>query len=91
MIWHDAKAYCIWLTDRWRASRTIGSKERVRLLTEPERERAVNGDINRFCNLISATGIDLVYPWGATWLSNVVNSEEIGLNNTCTVGLFPSG
>lgn len=83
--WHDARAYCAWLTTQWRSNGTIGPEEQVRLPTEPEWERAARGDQND-------TGIDgLVYPWGTTWQDDAANSEETGFNSTCAVGLFPKG
>ncbi|OHW92573.1 serine threonine-protein kinase [Colletotrichum incanum] len=85
LTWHDARAYCSWLTDRWRKIGKIGPDEQVRLPTEPEWERAAKGDY--IC-----TGSDtLVYPWGTTWEDQAANSETTGLNSTCAVGLFPKG
>jgi len=85
LTWHDARAYCDWLTTRWRAEGRIGSDEIVRLPTEPEWERAARGD--------QPDGGDevIVYPWGSSWIDDAANSEEAGFNNTCTVGLFPKG
>ncbi|OLN97157.1 Serine/threonine-protein kinase pkn1 [Colletotrichum chlorophyti] len=85
LTWHDARAYCSWLTARWQTSGRISTREEVRLPTEPEWERAARGDQN-------VTGDDgLVYPWGTTWRDDAANSEEAGFNTTCAVGLFPSG
>lgn len=82
LTWHDARAYCDWLTDRWRAEARIAIDDVVRLPTEPEWERAARG-------LQSADG--LVYPWSGPWHDDRANSAEAGLNQTCAVGLFPSG
>ncbi|KAK2063052.1 DUF323-domain-containing protein, partial [Colletotrichum caudatum] len=85
LTWHDARAYCSWLTHRWRKIGKIGSHEQVRLPTEPEWERAARGDR-------TDPGSDgLVYPWGTTWEDQAANSESTGLNATCAVGLFPRG
>lgn len=85
LTWHDARAYCAWLTTQWRSNGTISPEEQVRLPTEPEWERAARGDQN-------GTDIDgLVYPWGTTWQDDAANSEESGFNSTCAVGLFPKG
>ncbi|WYZ42725.1 hypothetical protein EsH8_VI_000424 [Colletotrichum jinshuiense] len=85
LTWHDARAYCSYLTTRWRASGKIGYHEEVRLPTEPEWERAARGDQND-------TGSDgLVFPWGTTWQDESANSEEAGFNTTCAVGIFPQG
>lgn len=85
LTWHDARAYCAWLTTKWRSNGTIGPEEEVRLPTEPEWERAARGDQND-------TDTDgLVYPWGTTWEDDAANREETGFNSTCAVGLFPKG
>lgn len=85
LTWHDARAYCAWLTTKWRSNGGIGPEEEVRLPTEPEWERAARGDQKD-------TGEDgLVFPWGTTWQDDAANSEETGFNGTCAVGLFPRG
>ncbi|NGP18816.1 formylglycine-generating enzyme family protein [Devosia aurantiaca] len=84
LTWHDARAYCDWLTIQWRAESRIGADEAVRLPTEPEWERASRGD--------QGDGGDaIVYPWGLSWNSDAANSEESGFNAPCAVGLFPAG
>lgn len=85
ITWHDARAYCAWLTTRWRSNGTIGPEDQVRLPTEPEWERAARGDQN------DVGGDGLVYPWGTTWQEDAANSEEAGFNSTCAVGLFAKG
>ncbi|KAF9876577.1 ser thr phosphatase family protein [Colletotrichum karsti] len=85
LTWHDARAYCSWLTVRWRKKGKISSTEHVRLPTEPEWERASRGDQD------GADGDGQVYPWGSNWRGDATNSEETGFNNTCAVGLFPKG
>ncbi|SFV27149.1 iron(II)-dependent oxidoreductase [Devosia crocina] len=84
LTWHDARAYCDWLTARWREEKRIGDDQVVRLPTEPEWERASRGDVED-------GGDDIVYPWGKGWNSDAANSEESGFNAPCAVGLFPSG
>ncbi|MFS2154978.1 SUMF1/EgtB/PvdO family nonheme iron enzyme [Rhizobium sp. Rhizsp42] len=85
LTWRDARAYCDWLTERWRAEGRISPDEAVRLPTEPEWERAARGDQpdNR--------PEKIVYPWGTEWRDDASNSEEAGFNTTCAVGLFPKG
>lgn len=85
LTWHDARAYCGWLTLRWRDEGRIGADEIVRLPTEPEWERAARGDQP------DVDGDRIVYPWGSVWQGDAANSEEAGFNNTCAVGLFPKG
>lgn len=85
LTWHDACAYCEWLTDRWRREGKIATDAFVRLPTEPEWERAARGD-QPDCDADT-----IVYPWGNQWVDDAANSEEAGFNATCTVGLFPIG
>jgi iron(II)-dependent oxidoreductase len=85
LTWRDARAYCDWLTDRWRAQGSILPDETVRLPTEPEWERAARGD------QADKGPETIVYPWGAEWQDDASNSEEAGFNTTCAVGLFPKG
>jgi iron(II)-dependent oxidoreductase len=85
LTWHDAVAYCGWLTSRWRADDTISPSEQVRLPSEPEWEKAASNGRNSF------DVIGCLYPWGIKWRSDASNSEETGLNQPCAVGLFPKG
>lgn len=84
LTWHDANAFCAWLTTEWRTSGRIGPRDVVRLPTEVEWERAARGDIGP-----DAAG--LVYPGGGDWHPDRANSEETGFNAPCAVGLFPAG
>lgn len=84
LTWHDARAYCDWLTTQWRAEGRIASTQSVRLPTEPEWERASRGDM-------PDGGEQIVYPWGHGWNADAANSEETGFNAPCAVGLFPAG
>ena len=79
LTWHDARAYCAWLTEVWRAEGRIAADESVRLPTEREWEAAARGPEG------------LAYPWGADWAPEHANDEETGFNDICTVGLFPEG
>ncbi|GAB7334902.1 hypothetical protein MBLNU13_g06791t2 [Cladosporium sp. NU13] len=85
VTWHDAVAYCNWLTILWRANGTISENEEARLPSEPEWEKAASGGQN-----IPALS-DYLYPWGTQWQTDASNSEETGLNQPCAVGLFPKG
>ncbi|KAF6817440.1 Serine/threonine-protein kinase pkn1 [Colletotrichum sojae] len=83
VTWLDARAYCVWLTSRWRESGRISEKEEVRLPTEAEWERAARGDEH-------GDG-GAVFPWGVGWRDDAVNSDELSLNDKCAVGMFPAG
>ncbi len=79
MTWHEARAYCAWLTERWRAEGKITAAEAVRLPTEAEWEKAARGPGGQ------------VYPWGNDWDETKSNTVELGLGATCVVGMFPAG
>ena len=84
LTWHDARAFCAWLTGCWREEGRIGPREIVRLPTEPEWERAARGDL---------VGDDeaVIHPWGLGWDVDRANAEDAGFNDTVAVGLFPAG
>jgi gamma-glutamyl hercynylcysteine S-oxide synthase len=84
LTWHDARAFCVWLTERWRAAGRIDADHVVRLPTEPEWERAARGGQ-------PDPGQQNVYPWGNAWKDDAANAETAGFNDTTTVGLFPQG
>ncbi|KAK1488367.1 hypothetical protein CABS01_01997 [Colletotrichum abscissum] len=85
LTWHDSRAYCQWLTERWREEKKISSNEHVRLPSEPEWECAAKGGRNE----TDTEG--LAFPWGTDWQEHTANSDETGFNTTCAVGLFPRG
>ena len=84
LTWHDARAFCDWITARWRQDGRIAAHETVRLPTEPEWERAARGD-----QPVQVAGF--VHPWGTVWDDDRVNGETTGANDLCAVGLFPRG
>jgi len=84
LTWHDARAFCAWLTPLWRRAGRIAPDTMLRLPTEPEWERAARGDR-------PAPPTGFVHPWGETWDDDRVNGETTGLNDSCAVGLFPRG
>ncbi|MBB4122597.1 formylglycine-generating enzyme family protein [Martelella radicis] len=79
LSWHDARAYCTWLTALWRRQDRIASDEVVRLPDEREWEAAARGPHGK------------LYPWGNDWAPEHANGEETGFNDICAVGLFPEG
>jgi iron(II)-dependent oxidoreductase len=83
LSWHDARAFCAWITPLWRAEGRIAADDVVRLPTEPEWEAAARG-----AQPLSGAQ---VYPWSGPWAALRCNSEEAGLNDRCAVGLFPAG
>jgi gamma-glutamyl hercynylcysteine S-oxide synthase len=91
LTWHDAKAYCSWLTGVWRSSGKISAQEEVDLPSEPQWEKACRGDQDIGTDGISEDRTDICYPWGHSWVANASNCESLGLNETCSVGLFPEG
>lgn len=84
LTWHDAQAYCAWLSQEWRGQGRLGADEVVRLPTEPQWEYAARGQqgAQAQCD---------VYPWPGGWHDGHGNGEEASLNTPCAVGLFPLG
>jgi len=84
LTWHDANAFCRWLTIRWRREERIGARHTVRLPSEPEWEYAARG-----CQ--PARPGEEAYPWAGPWVPDRANALEAGFNTTTALGLFPRG
>ncbi len=77
--WHDALAYCHWLTKTEQGLRRIGPDQAYTLPSEAEWERAAAGPAG------------LKFPWCNDWRDDHANTRESGLGETSAVGLFPNG
>ncbi|MEH6875358.1 MAG: SUMF1/EgtB/PvdO family nonheme iron enzyme, partial [Candidatus Competibacter sp.] len=79
VTWHEAVAYCRWLTAHMRAAGKLTENENIRLPNEAEWEKAARGPDGRR------------WPWSDDWEEDRANTQETGLGQTSPVGLFPKG
>ncbi len=77
--WHDARAFCEWLTSEWHKQSKIKVDEVARLPTEAEWEKAARGADKRD------------WPWGNEFVGDCANTSEGDIGRTSAVGMFPTG
>ncbi|MCP4165895.1 MAG: SUMF1/EgtB/PvdO family nonheme iron enzyme, partial [Chloroflexi bacterium] len=86
VTWHDARAYCDWLTQQLREAKhtplILASLIReqdwsIKLPSEAQWEKAARGSDG------------LIYPWGNTVDANRANYDDTGIGGTSAVGCFP--
>jgi len=78
--WHEAVAFCHWLTEVMREHGKLAEGWLIRLPTEAEWEKAARGTDGR------------VYPWGNEFDLNKANGgDESEIRSTSAVGFFPKG
>jgi len=76
--WHDAMAYCRWLSARL----GIG----IRLPNEWEWQWAAEST-----RLVDYRPFEQTYPWGPDWRDGLANTDESGIQGTTAVGMYPHG
>jgi len=74
--WHDALAYCDWLTQKMHGSGELNPDEIARLPTEAEWEKAARGEYGN------------EWPWGNEWDASKCNSGESKIGKTTLVGQY---
>ena len=102
--WHDARAFCAWLTERWRSVLPTGWG--VLLPSEAEWEKAARGGVQipvavqhttaRGGFTLAASALQTnpqpqrEYPWGDDWNPDKANAEN-GVGETSTPSCFAPG
>ncbi len=107
VTWHDAQAFCTWLTGDWQKRGWLSDGWAVRLPSEAEWEKAARGgqQIVRVVHSISSLKGEMqreiqqennpnsrrVFPWGDEPDPNLANYADTHIGNTSAVGCFPDG
>ena len=102
--WHDALAFCAWLTERWR--KTLPAGWRVSLPSEAEWEKAARGGEQIPLEIQATTAAkgfapaasamrdnpspQREYPWGSDWAPDSSNAE-MNVGNASSPGCFETG
>ncbi len=105
VTWHEAKAFCDWLTGRWRDAGVLEPGWTVRLASEAEWQKAARGGIKIPAAPMVGPASDRplvpslednrqparLFPWGNQMDPSRANQRETGIGETSAVGCFPSG
>ncbi|MBK7955261.1 MAG: SUMF1/EgtB/PvdO family nonheme iron enzyme [Candidatus Accumulibacter sp.] len=102
--WHDARAFCAWLSERWRSVLPAGWS--VSLPSEAEWEKAARGGEQipasvRYATIAQGFPVTTAalhdnpsprrrYPWGDEWDADQANAED-GIGETRTPGCYAAG
>jgi len=105
--WHEARAFCAWLTRTWGEGKVLPEGWQARLPTEAEWEKGARGGIEiPSAPLIASVDADLAsapgasspnpdlrrrYPWSDEPDPNRANYNKTRIGTTSAVGCFPGG
>ncbi|MCB0203137.1 MAG: SUMF1/EgtB/PvdO family nonheme iron enzyme, partial [Anaerolineae bacterium] len=107
VTWHEAVAFCGWLTTAWRQAGWLPAGGEVRLPSEAEWEKGARGGVaiaatpliclasNLAEPTAAAVSANLLpqrrFPWGEERTQEAANGETSGVGTTTAVGGFPAG